>query len=95
MELRPLGDRVVIQPMEAEEKTESGLFLSRDAQEKPQQGTVIAVGLGKKDEDGDRVPMDVKVGDKVLYGKFGGNEVKLGEDTVLIMREDDIYAIID
>lgn len=95
MNLRPLGDRIIVKPAEAEEKTESGLLLSRDAQDKPHQGEVVAVGAGRKDDDGDRIPMDIKVGDVVLYGKYGGNEVSLGSDTYLIMREDDVYAIIE
>lgn len=94
MELKPLGDRIVVKPQEAEVKTESGLYLTSGAQEKPQRGEVIAVGEGRKTEDGKRIALDVKVGDTVIYGKYGGNEVKLGLETVLIMREDDVYAIV-
>ena len=93
MNLRPLGDRVLVKPDEAEEKTASGLYISKGAQEKPQRGTVIAVGAGKMDDDGERIPMDVKVNDVVIYGKYGGNEVKIDGETYLLMRDSDIYAV--
>ena len=87
--IKPLSDRVVIEPIAAETKTASGLFIPDSAKEKPQQGTVVAVGKGTKDE-----PMTVKIGDKVLYGKFSGTELKLDGNDYLIMRESDIFAII-
>lgn len=95
MNLRPLGDRVLVKPDKAEEKTAGGLYISSGAQEKPQRGTVVAVGAGKLDDDGDRIPMDVKVGDVVIYGKYGGNEVKVDGEDYLLLRADDIYAVIE
>jgi chaperonin GroES len=87
--LQPLADRVLVEPMEAETKTASGISIPDTAQEKPQQGVVVAAGKGKKDE-----PMTVKKGDKVLYGKYGGTEIKHEGKDYLIMRESDIFAII-
>lgn len=87
--LQPLADRVLVEPMEAETKTASGIIIPDTAQEKPQQGVVVAAGKGKKDE-----PMTVKKGDKVLYGKYGGTEIKHEGKDYLIMRESDIFAII-
>lgn len=87
--IQPLADRVVVKPAAAEEKTASGLFIPDTAKEKPQRGTILAVGNGKKDE-----PMNVKVGDTVLYGKYAGTEISLDGEEVLIMRESDIFAII-
>ena len=95
MTLRPLGDRVLVKPAPKEEKTSSGLYISSGAQEKPQRGKVIAVGEGKRDQDGNRIPVDVKAGDEVFYGKFGGNEVKVDGEDFLLLRADDIYAIIE
>ena len=95
MSLRPLGDRVLVKPDKAEEKTAGGLLLSSAAQEKPQRGTVIAVGAGKLDDKGNRMPMDVKVGDVVIYGKYGGNEVKVDGEDYLLMRDADIYAVVE
>lgn len=95
MQLRPLGDRVLVKPDKAEEKTAGGLYISSGAQEKPQRGTVVAVGAGKLDDDGDRIPMDVKVGDVVIYGKYGGNEVKVDGEDCLLMRDSDIYAVVE
>jgi len=93
--LRPLADRVVVEPLEQEEVTASGIVLPETAKEKPQKGLVVAVGPGKKDDEGKLIPMDVKVGDKVLYAKYSGTEVKLeGDKTVLVLRENDILAII-
>jgi chaperonin GroES len=93
--LRPLADRVVVEPLEQEEVTASGIVLPETAKEKPQKGVIVAVGPGKKDDEGKLIPMDVKVGDKVLYAKYGGTEVKLeGDRTVLVLRESDILAII-
>jgi len=94
MNLKPLGDRVVVKASEAEEQTKSGLFIPDTAKEKPQKGIVIAVGEGKYREDGTRVPVDVKVDDVVIYGKYGGTEVKVDGEDYLILRADDIYAIV-
>ena len=93
MTLKPLGDRVLVKPAPKEEKTSTGLYISSGAQEKPQRGTVIAVGAGKLDNNGNRIAMDVKAGDEVFYGKFGGNEVKVDGEDFLLLRADDIYAI--
>jgi len=90
--IRPLEDRVVVQPLEAEEKTAGGILLPDTAKEKPQRGRVLAVGPGKTTDDGKRVSMSVAVGDEVLYGRYAGNEVKLGDKEVKIMRESDILA---
>jgi chaperonin GroES len=95
MNLKPLGDRVVVKASEAEEQTKSGLFIPDTAKEKPQKGVVIAVGEGKYREDGTRVPVDVKVGDTVIYGKYGGTEVKVDDEDYLILRADDIYAVVN
>jgi chaperonin GroES len=95
MNLKPLGDRVILKQDEAEVTTASGLFLASDAKEKPTTGTIIAVGEGRMSKDGKLLPMPVKVGDKVIYNKFGGTEVVLDEKTVLIMRADDIFAIVE
>ena len=95
MDIKPLGDRVVIKPLEAESKTKGGIVLPDTAKEKPQEGRVVAVGKGKVLENGSVQAPEVKVGDKVLYGKYSGNEIttKEGEE-LLIMREEDILAII-
>ena len=95
MALKPLGDRVIVKADEAEEQTASGLYLATEAKEKPQTGIVIAVGEGKRSKDGNIYPIPVKVGDKVLYGKYGGTEVKCDGEEVLILRADDIYAIVE
>ena len=95
MQLRPLGDRVLVKPEKAEQKTASGLYISSGAQEKPQRGEVIAVGAGKLDDKGERIPVDVKVGDVVIYGKYGGNEVKIDGEEYLLMRNSDIYAVVE
>ncbi len=93
--LKPLADRVVIEPLEEEEVTASGIVLPETAKEKPQRGTIVAVGSGKRDDKGAVIPMDVKVGDIVLYAKYAGTEVKLdSEHTVLVLRESDILAIV-
>ena len=91
--IKPLGDRVVVKPQAAEEKTASGLFIPDTAKEKPQRGTIISVGPGKV-ENGTKVDMTVSEGDTVLYGKYSGTEITLGNDEVLIMRESDILGII-
>ena len=95
MQLRPLGDRVLVKPEKAEQKTASGLYISSGAQEKPQRGEVIAVGAGKVNDKGERIPVDVKVGDVVIYGKYGGNEVKIDGEEYLLMRDSDIYAVVE
>jgi chaperonin GroES len=95
MDIKPLGDRVVIQPLEAENKTKGGIVLPDTAKEKPQEGKVVAVGKGKILESGAVQTLEVKVGDKVLYGKYSGNEITAKDGTeLLIMREEDILAII-
>lgn len=94
MNLKPLGDRVIVKPMEAEEKTKGGIILPDTAKEKPIEGTVVAAGPGKVSDDGKAIKMEVKVGDKVLYGKYSGTEVTVEGEEYLIMRESDIFAII-
>lgn len=93
--IRPLGDRVVVKAVEREEQTKSGLYLPDTAQEKPQEGIVVAVGPGKLQDNGTRVPIDLKEGDKVLYSKYAGTEIKQGADDYLILRESDILAVIE
>ena len=93
MTLVPLGDRVVLKQVEAEETTKSGIVLPGQAQEKPQQGTVVAVGSGEI-VDGKKVPLDVKEGDEVIYSKYAGSEVKVGEEEFLILKQSDILAIV-
>jgi chaperonin GroES len=92
--LQPLEDRIVVKPSEGEEMTASGLVIPDTAKEKPQEGEVIAVGPGRF-EDGNRVPLDVKVGDKVIYSKYGGTEVKIGGDELLILSARDVLAIVN
>lgn len=92
--VRPLGDRVLVRPKAREETTKSGIVLPDTAKEKPQEGSVVAVGTGRLLESGERVPMEVKVGDTVLYSKYAGTEVKLDGDDHLILRESDILAIL-
>src|SRR5262249_51917903 len=94
LNIRPLDDRVVVEPLEAEEKTPGGILLPDTAREKPQRGRVLAVGPGKTTDDGKRVSMSVAVGDEVLYGRYAGNEVKLGDKEVNIMRESAILATV-
>ncbi|WP_139651880.1 co-chaperone GroES [Raoultibacter phocaeensis] len=93
MNLKPLGDRVIIKADEAETTTASGLYIASEAKEKPTTGVVLAVGDGKLDKDGKHLPMPVKEGDKVIYGKFGGTEVTVDGEDVLILRADDLYAV--
>jgi chaperonin GroES len=95
MNLKPLGDRLVVEPKEREQTTASGLILPETAAEKPQEGEVLAIGPGRRDDDGKRVEMDVKVGDRVLYAKYGGTEVKVDGKKLLILKESDILAIIE
>lgn len=94
MKIKPLADRVVVKPLEAEEKTKGGLYVPDTAKERPQQGEVVAVGPGRVSDDGKNIPMEVKVGDKILYGKYSGTEVAYDGIEYLIMRESDIFAII-
>ena len=93
--LRPLGDRVVIKPTAREEMTKSGIVLPDTVKEKPQEGTIIAVGAGKLTEKGDRQPLEVKEGDKVLFAKYGGTEFKLDGEDLLVLRESDILAVLE
>ena len=95
MNFTPLHDRVAIKPMDQEEKTLGGIIIPDTAKEKPMQEKVIAVGKGTKDKDGNLIPLDVKVGDKVLYGKWGGTEVKVNGQEFIIMKESDIMGIIN
>jgi chaperonin GroES len=91
---RPLHDRVVVRRVESEEKTKGGIIIPDTAKEKPSEGEVVAVGPGARDEDGDIIPMDVKPGDRVLFGKWSGTEIKLNGEDLLIMKESDILGII-
>ncbi len=95
MAFRPLGDRVVIRRVEEEAKTKGGIIIPDTAKEKPQEGEVISVGPGARDEDQKRIPMDVKPGDRILFGKWSGSEVKIDGDDLLIMKESDILGILD
>jgi chaperonin GroES len=97
MNIRPLHDRVVVKRLEEEDTSEGGIIIPDSAKEKPQRGEVLAVGKGKKSEDGKIIPLDVKVGDKVLFGKYSGNEVpmKTDDQECLIMREDEILGVIE
>jgi chaperonin GroES len=94
LNLRPLGDRVVIEPSEGDEQTAGGILLPETAKEKPQQGTIVAVGPGRRDEDGKLIPMDVGMDDKVLYAKYSGTEIKLDGKKLLIVKESDILAVL-
>jgi len=94
MTFTPLHDRVLVRRIEAEEKTAGGIIIPDTAKEKPQEGEVVAVGKGAKDEDGDRIEMDVKVGDKILFGKWSGTEVKVGGEDLIIMKESDILGVL-
>jgi chaperonin GroES len=93
--LKPLGARVVVEPIEQEEITAGGIVLPETAKEKPQRGTVVAAGPGDRDENGKRIPMDVKAGDIVLFAKYSGTEIKLDGKKLLILRESDLLAIVD
>ena len=94
MNLTPLHDRLLVRPAEAEQVTKGGIFLHDTAKEKPQQGEVVAVGTGKLDDNGKLIPMAVKAGDKVLYGKYSGTEIAVDGEDLLIMRESDVFAIV-
>jgi chaperonin GroES len=95
MKIRPLQDRVIVKRLEEEEKTKGGIIIPDSAKEKPQEGKVIAVGKGKVTEEGKVIPLDVKVGDRILFGKYSGSEVKIEGEEHLIMREEDILGIIE
>ena len=90
--LQPMADRVLVKPIEKEEMTKSGIYLPDTAKEKPQEGEVIAVGPGKMTDDGKRIAMDLKVGDTVIYAKYGGTEIKVDDEELIILRESDILA---
>jgi len=92
MNLKPLGDRLIVKPVEEEETTASGIVLPDTAKEKPQRGKVLAVGDGKVEEDGKRIPLDVAEGDEVLYSKYGGTEIKVDGEDLLVLRESDVLA---
>ena len=95
MAFRPLGDRVLVRRVEEEEKTKGGIIIPDTAKEKPQEGEVVAVGPGVRDDDGKRVPLDVKAGDFILFGKWSGSEIKLEGEDLLIMKESDVLGVLD
>ena len=95
MKFRPLHDRVLVRRVEAEEKTAGGIIIPDTAKEKPQEGEVVAVGGGAKSEDGTVTPLDLKAGDKILFGKYSGTEVKVDGDELVVMREEDVMAVIE
>ncbi|MDP6529858.1 MAG: co-chaperone GroES [Gemmatimonadota bacterium] len=94
MSIKPLSDRVLIEALEADEKTESGIYIPDTAKERPSKGKVVAAGPGRRTDDGERVPLEVKEGDEVLYGKYSGTEVTLGDKEYMILRESDLLAIL-
>ncbi len=95
MKVRPLHDRILVERIDEEEKTPGGIIIPDTAKEKPSQGRVVAVGNGKKTEDGKVIPLEVKVGDKILFGKYAGTEIKIEGKEYLMMREDEVFAIIE
>jgi chaperonin GroES len=95
MKIRPLHDRVIVKRIEEERKSAGGIVIPDTAAEKPDQGEVVAVGKGKKDDQGKLIPLDVKVGDKILFGKYSGTEVKVDGDELVVMREEDVMAVIE
>lgn len=95
MNIKPLGDKVVVKPAKVEEKTESGIILPGSAQEKPHQGTVVAVGPGARDDKGNHIPLDIKEGDRVIYGKFGGVDLKYDNEEYIVLSEKDILVVLD
>ncbi len=95
MKLRPMQDRIIVKRLEEETKTAGGILIPDTAKEKPQKGEVVAVGNGKKTDDGKVIPLDVKAGDKVLFGKYAGTEIKIEGEEYLIMREDDILGVME
>ena len=94
MSLKPLGNRVVVEPLESEEVTAGGIVLPETAKEKPQKGTVLSIGPGERDDEGKRIPLDVKEGDTVLFAKYAGTEIKVESKKLLILRESDLLAIV-
>ena len=94
MKVKPLFDRVLVKRVEAEEKVKGGIIIPDTAKEKPMEGKVIAVGAGRRDDDGKRIPMEVKAGDRILFGKYAGTEIKIEDDEHIILREDEILGII-
>ena len=95
MNFRPLGDRVLVRRVEEEAKTKGGIIIPDTAKEKPQEGEVVAVGPGGRDEDGERIQMDVKAGDRILFGKWSGTEVRIDGEDLLIMKETDILGVVE
>jgi chaperonin GroES len=95
MKIRPLQDRVIVQRVKEEEKTKGGIIIPDTAKEKPQEGKIVAVGKGKVNDDGKLMPLDVKVGDRILFGKYSGSEITLDGEEMLIMREDDILGVLE
>jgi len=95
VKIKPLGDRLVVKPLEGEEKTPSGLILPETAKEKPQEGDVLAVGPGRYDDQGKRIPLDVKAGDTVLFAKYAGTEIKIHDEKYLILKESDVLGIVE
>ena len=95
VKIRPLGDRVLVKPMDKEKQERGGLIIPDTAKEKPQEGEILSAGKGKTSDDGKLIPMDVKAGDKVLYGKYSGTEIKIDGEDYLIMHQDDILGILD
>ena len=95
LNIKPLGDRVVVKPLEAEDKTKGGIILPDTAKEKPQEGKIVAIGKGKIDENGKSVSMEVKMGDKILYGKYSGTEITIDKEQYIILKEEDILAVIE
>ncbi|MFH1767532.1 MAG: co-chaperone GroES [Candidatus Omnitrophota bacterium] len=94
MKIKPLGERILIKPSEEKERTKGGIVIPDTAKEKPQEGKVVAVGEGKKSDEGKLIPLTVKAGDRVLYGKYSGTEITVDDEEYLIMREEDVFAII-
>ena len=95
MKIKPLNDRVIVARVAEEEKTVGGIIIPDTAKEKPQEGKIIAAGPGKRDEDGNRIPLEVKAGDRILFGKYAGTEIKIDGEEHIFMREDDILGILD
>jgi chaperonin GroES len=95
MDIRPLHDRIVVKRLEQQEQMQGGLYIPDSAKEKPQEGQVVAVGNGKKTEEGKTIPLDVKAGDRILFGKYSGSDIKLDGEEYLIMREDEVLAVLE
>ena len=95
MKIRPLYDRIVVKRIEEQETVRGGIIIPDSAKEKPQEGEVMAVGNGKRNEDGKLIPLDVKVGDRILFGKYSGNDIKVDGDEYMIMREDEVLGVLD